>query len=266
MIRLACSTLSAEGFENSFFEKTFEMIPVAGFRFLEINMWFPELLEEAAVSSFKERSRKRQLKPISVLASGFGEDPGSPKEFQEALDYKIKAMRYTADLGCGLYLGTGAGRGKKGGINGVIAQLRELLPAAKELGLRIGLENHQGNNLEFVEDYLEIFEQIDDPALGAVCDNGHFDASGIPMRRIIDEIGEKVIHLHVKENNGFGKKAFVRFGEGTTDHSQMINGFLQMGYDGYMSVELSPPADRPSSIADLNKAYEMFTAYEGVEG
>ena len=39
MIRLACATLSAEGFDYRGFAATFEMLPAAGFKYVEFNLW-----------------------------------------------------------------------------------------------------------------------------------------------------------------------------------------------------------------------------------
>jgi len=40
MIQLACASLSAEGFEDGGFERTFAMIPEAGYAWIEFNLWF----------------------------------------------------------------------------------------------------------------------------------------------------------------------------------------------------------------------------------
>lgn len=37
---------------------------------------------------------------------------------------------------------------------------------------------------------------------------------------------------------------------------------VQLGYSGYITVELSPQRDRPTSVADLRKAHEMFAGFQ----
>lgn len=256
MIAVACATLCAEGFENSFFAKTFAMIPAAGFRFLEINAWFPELLAAEHVASLRERAARHDLTPVAVLGPSWRARP-----LAEDLRDKTALLHYTRQVGADLFIATGQGRGRAGGIDAVIEELRELLPVARDLGLRLGLENHQGNEIETLDDYRRVFAAIDDPRVGAVADNGHFDASGIRSADVVEALADRVLHLHLKENNGFGRKSFVRFGEGTTDHHAFIQGFLDRGYEGYLTVEISPPGDRPVSIADLTRARELFERY-----
>ncbi len=39
---------------------------------------------------------------------------------------------------------------------------------------------------------------------------------------------------------------------------------LAIGYEGFLTVELSPQADTSTIPADIRKAYEMFCHYENL--
>lgn len=75
---------------------------------------------------------------------------------------------------------------------------------------------------------------------------------------LIDRCGDRVNHIHIKENREFGKKGFCRFGEGTTDNGGVIQRMMDRGYDGFVTVEISPQGDRPNSLEDLRQPLELF--------
>jgi len=143
----------------------------------------------------------------------------------------------------------------------LFAVLEHLAPVAEELGVRVTLENHAENNIENLADYEAILTAITSPAVGICIDTGHFDAADVDMDELIDRLGERVNHIHVKENRGRGKVAFTRFGEGTTDNHHVIRRMLERGFSGCITCELSPQ-ERPSTVEDLRTAYEMFCQYE----
>ncbi|MFW5826375.1 MAG: sugar phosphate isomerase/epimerase family protein [bacterium] len=132
MIRLACASLSFDGFGDEDFVGTFAKVNDAGYRHLEFNCWYP-----------------RTLTP---------------------------------------------------------AQMRDLAARCREAGILVALENHVGNNLENLDDYRRIFDEVDSPSLGICMDTGHFEAAGVSLDELIDEFSSRINHIHLKENRGFGAK------------------------------------------------------------
>jgi len=259
MIKLACATLSAEGFEYRDFHRTFEMLPAAGFRHVEFNLWFPETMLPSKVRDLCQRCHAAGLAPVAVHGNGF--DLSGEAGLTRDLAHKIRLLEIACELGCDVVSISGVRRGKGGGLDGVIAVLRNLAPAAEELGVRVALENHADNNIENLADYEAILGAIDSPAVGVCIDTGHFDAADVDIGELIDRVGDRVNHIHVKENRGRGKVAFTRFGEGTTDNHHVIRRMIDRGFSGCITCELSPQ-DRPSTVEDLRTAYEMFRQYE----
>jgi sugar phosphate isomerase/epimerase len=260
MIRLACATLSAEGFESTDFARTFEMLPAAGFRYVEFNLWDAATMLPSTGRDLLERCRRTSLVPAAVYGHGFGAE--SDFDIAKDVAHKVRLMEITRDLGCSRIVATGCKRGEGGGLERTIRILQELVPAAEDLDMLICLENHAGSNLETVEDYTRVCEAIPSARVGICIDTGHFDASDVDMDQLIGELGERVLHIHVKENRGRGRVGFTRFGEGTTDNHHIVEQMVQRGYSGYITVELSPQSDRPTSVADLRTAYEMFADFQ----
>jgi len=92
-------------------------------------------------------------------------------------------------------------------------------------------------------------------------------SGSVHLKDVIDTFHDRINHIHVKENRKFGRKQFVRFGEGETDNPYVIERMLSCGYDGYIDIELSPEIigedGQPETLteADLQKAVDMFSRY-----
>lgn len=258
MLHLACATLSAEGFQDSGYEKTFSMIPAAGYRYIEFNMWFGTSLLPSMVESIRERLEKHDLKAASVFVVNLGAD-GTRLDVD--VGHKIRGLEAAEALGCERLVLGAAGKGGRASLEALIAALKLIAPVALDRGIKLCLENHAGCLLEGIEDYAQVLEAIPQENVGICIDTGHFDAAGVSMTELIDRFGERVNHLHVKENRVFGKKDFCRFGEGTTDNHEVIRQLQSIGYEGFITVEQSPQKDRPTSVEDLAKAYGMFREF-----
>lgn len=260
MIRLACATLSIEGFSETNFNKTFLQAPAIGFRYIEFNCWYPSSLSPSMIGSLKERCGKTGLEAVAIhLGGGLGGDT--------TRDYchKLRAMEAVKALGGRRIVTTGGARGADGGLDAVIRTLKALAPAVEELDVLICLENHADNTLENIDDYRRIFDAVDSDHIGICMDTGHFDAAGVDMDALIDEFSSKINHIHLKENKGTGTKHFTRFGEGTTDNARFVTQMIELGYEGYLTIELSPEIGekdgRPFTQDDLALPYRTFLAY-----
>lgn len=264
MIRLSCASLSFDGFGDEDFVGTFAKVNDAGYSHLEFNCWYPRTLTPAKMRDLAARCREAGVAPGSIHVSGFGGEGnhGLTKD----LCHKLRGIAAVGELGGSVLCATGAARGTAGGLDSIITVLRELMPAAEEAGVLVALENHVGNNLENLDDYRRIFDAVDSPSLGICMDTGHFEAAGVSLDELIDEFAPRINHIHLKENRGFGVKEFVRFGDGTTDNVHAVERMVELGYSGYLVVEVSPEIgpsdDRPFTIDDLKKPYEMFRGYE----
>lgn len=261
MIKLACATLSIEGFKETNFDKVFDIAPKIGYKNIEFNCWYPSALSPTMLRSLKDRCDKAGLTPISIHLNG-GIGGNSCEDFC----HKLWAMKAVKLLGAKRVVTSGVARGDNGGIDGVIASLKSLVPVAEELDVLICLENHYQNNLENIEDYRRVFDAISSSHVGLCIDTGHFDASAVDMNALIKEFSSRVNHIHLKENDGVGEKKFSRFGEGTTDNDHIVSSMISLGYEGYLTIELSPEIGendgRPFTLCDLELPYKMFSKYE----
>jgi len=263
LIKLACATISFDGFGDNNFVKTFELAPKIGFEYIEFNCWYPSTLTPGKMRDINERMKKSGLKAAAVHVGSLG--GATKEELTKDVCHKIRAMQCAKEIGCRRLSASGYGRGDAGGLDAVIESLKELAPIAEEMDVLICLENHANNNLEFIDDYRRVLDAIPSRHVGINIDTGHFDASSVDMMKLIEEMGDRVNHIHVKENKGYGKKEFTRFGEGVTDNDAVINAMIAKGYKGFLTVELSPEIGehdgRPFTIEDIRKPYTLFSKY-----
>jgi sugar phosphate isomerase/epimerase len=264
VIRLSCASLSFDGFGNNDFVKTFQVAPQVGYKHLEFNCWYPETLMPSKMIDLRARCEVAGLCPGSIHVSSFGGE-GSVGQTKD-LCHKIRAIDAAVELGCQMISASGAEKGSQGGVAGIIDVLKELALYAEEKGVLVSLENHDGSNLEDLEDYQRILDAIPSPNIGICMDTGHFDAAGVSLDQLVDRFSERIIHIHVKDNDGFGVKRFVRFEEGTTENNRIVERMIDRGYSGYLVVEVSPEISktdgRPFTVDDLVKPYGMFSGYE----
>jgi sugar phosphate isomerase/epimerase len=266
MIRVGCASLCCDGFDDTDFVHSFEILPEIGFEFIEFNCWHPRNLTPESVRSMKERCGASGLKATGVYGSGFG---GS---LVKDVAHKILMMDAAHKLGCQRIVAAGGPR-SQGGTDDVIAVLREISAVAEELGISICLENHANSNMENADDYQRILDAIPSPALGVCLDTGHLDAAGVDIMAFIERFHSRTNHIHLKDNLAPGVKKFTRFGEGSTDNQQIVERYIELGYSGFLVVELSPEAyglkmgsalsfqevfDRKA----LQDAWNMFHRYE----
>lgn len=262
MIKIACATLCCDGFADTDFAHSFDMLPKAGIKYVEFNAWFPSNITPHKIRELKERCKRTGLVPAVILGNSFGGD--NHNSISKDVAHKIRMIEAAKELGCSMVAATGSKRGEQGGIEAVITVLKEAAPVAEELGIQLCLENHAGNNIENIEDYQRIFDAIASPNIGVCLDTGHFDAAGVDMDRLIDIFKDRIKHVHVKENKGKGKVNFVRFGEGDTDNAHVIRRMLELGYDGYVTIEITPQKDRPNSVEDIRTARMILEGYAGI--
>ena len=257
MINLACSSLSCDGFGDENFTPSMNLLPEIGYEYIELNCWNPSDLTPATITNLQRRCDEACLQPIAVYGTSIG---GTGHEISKDVGHKLRMIDAAIELDCHRIVVTGASRGEKGGVDGVISVLEAITPYAEEQGVLICLENHANNNIQNIEDYEKIFSVIDSPNIGLCIDTGHFTASAIDLEEVVDRLHHKVVHIHVKEAAEVGEENFVRFGEGSTNNQQLIEAMLDHNYQGYVSVELALE-DKSSVVEDLKKPLEMFDQY-----
>lgn len=257
-VEMAIATITMDGFGDMNFEKAFEILPQLPFKNVEFNCWYGRNLTPAGIQSTKERCEQHQLQPICVQGSSFGASGNIIKD----VTHKLWNMEAARQLGCNRVKFTGSGRGKEGGLEAVIEVLKEITPAAEEMGMLILVENHANNNLENIEDYDRVFDAIDSPNVGMCMDNAHFDGADVDLMEVVERFHSKILHIDLKDTEKMGVHKVVNYGEGVTKNDAVVQKMLEYGYEGYLLIEMAPPRNEATLVAALTRAYDLFQKYE----
>jgi sugar phosphate isomerase/epimerase len=235
-IELAIATICCDGFGNHHHGPSFEILPQTKFKNVEFNLWYPDTITPKYIASIKDRCNRSGLIPISLQGSGFDGEGNSG--IIKDLSHKLSLMHACQQFGCRRVKFTGSRRGTQGGLESIIAVLKELVPAAEEMGMLILLENHANNVLERIEDYETIFSQIDSPTVGLCLDTGHFEGVDISLDNVLERFHSRTLHVDLKDcrKRGAGHDT-VAFGKGITDFDHFLKQLIGYRYSGYLVIE-----------------------------
>ncbi len=77
--------------------------------------------------------------------------------------------------------------------------------------------------------------------------------------RIVNELGPKLVHLHIHDINPSTWKEHLPLGTGFVDYPRLIAALRRIGYQGSLVLEIGAPAQEME--ADLRAAKQQMTRY-----
>jgi sugar phosphate isomerase/epimerase len=166
---------------------------------------------------------------------------------QEALGrYGIRVATYATWVGpdnirraCELALAVGTSV-IGGGYSGDPA---ELAPVLREHGVTLAIENHP--ELTPAEVLAKI--AAGDGTMAATVDTGWWGTQGYDAALAIEELGEHVAHVHLKDVSRIGEPhETCAWGGGVVDVEGCVRTLARIGYSGALAVEHEPESYDPS--------------------
>ncbi len=125
------------------------------------------------------------------------------------------------------------------------AEIRKVLPLAKELGIKIGIENVWNQFLLSPLETARYIDEFDSEMIGVYFDIGNVVAYGWP-EHWIRILGKRIIKLDIKEysrklrnEQGMYKGFNVKLGDGDCDWSAVMSALREVGYRGWGTAEVS---------------------------
>ena len=116
--------------------------------------------------------------------------------------------------------------------------IRQMLPTAKKLGVAIAVENVWNKFLLSPVEFRAYVDSFKSPWVKAYFDVGNILLYGFP-HQWIDILGERIVRVHVKDFS-VETRQFVALLTGSVDYPRVVNALRGMGYDSYLTAELSP--------------------------
>jgi len=137
---------------------------------------------------------------------------------------------------------------------------------AKEFNIGVAYHNHprQPNNPNYkVWDPNYILELVKgrDARVGACADTGHWTRSGIKPVEALRMLKGRIISVHLKDLNEFGKNSAhdVPFGTGVSGIKECLDELKAQGFAGNLSIEYEHNWD--NSVPDVTRCIEFVKAY-----
>jgi sugar phosphate isomerase/epimerase len=118
-------------------------------------------------------------------------------------------------------------------------------------GLRLGLENHPEKTPE------EVLAKIPDGmngTLGVTVDTGWWGTQGYDAANAIEQLGDNVFYIHLKDVLAEGAHETCRYGDGIVPIERCVDAARKIGYTGPLSIEHEPGDRDPVADVRYNRA------------
>jgi sugar phosphate isomerase/epimerase len=115
-----------------------------------------------------------------------------------------------------------------------VEAIGRLLPVARELGIRLMVENLEGDTGESLAPVLDAL-----PDVGLHLDIGHANirAPKSHTTGLLQRYGERLAHVHLSDNKGRGDD-HLAIGAGSIDWKRELRALKASGYDGTITLEV----------------------------
>jgi hexulose-6-phosphate isomerase len=132
----------------------------------------------------------------------------------------------------------------------LVEVLKVCAPEAEKAGVVYGVENVGQALARTTDDLLEIVARVDSPACQVYYDVGNGAAQGADPAADIRKLGEHLAMLHVKDfRRGDERRETVVIGEGVVEWAAVGEAAREIGYDGYLTLEVPGTAETADDIA-----------------
>ena len=118
-----------------------------------------------------------------------------------------------------------------------LERIRGFCKVAEAEGVRLALEPEPPSIFSNTNDFITLCREIDSPALCMNFDVGHAFLTDEDMLASIDLVKDKIIHGHVEDMQR-GQHLHLFPGDGDMDLAAVISKLHQVGFDGYLSLDL----------------------------
>ncbi|MDR3566721.1 MAG: sugar phosphate isomerase/epimerase [Syntrophobacteraceae bacterium] len=202
-------------------------------------------MEISNVSSFMLRAIGDIYHP-----SWIEKDPALRKK---RIDHTINSIELAHALGAQT-VSTGPGGPLDGierdlGIRLFLEGLREVEPIARDRKIKLIIEPEPGLMIESGVQFKEFCKELDPEVFGLNFDIGHFFCVGEDPAALIVELKDYICHFHLEDIAATRVHNHLLLGEGALDFDGIFHAMEQIGYDGFVTVELYPYEDRPVEAA-----------------
>ena len=109
---------------------------------------------------------------------------------------------------------------------------------SQKAGIVLAIEAIAGHMFHSIDDYHGLRRDLPNAPWRVNFDPSHLIVQGENPMRVVDELADQVVHMHLKDGAGrFPKFTFPPLGSGDIDFRALTDRLRAVGYDGAMSIE-----------------------------
>lgn len=127
--------------------------------------------------------------------------------------------------------------------------LDRVVELATGLGLTPSFHPHLGTCAQTPEQIARVFDLT---SIGFCPDTAHLDAAGGDSAELIRIYGDRIPYVHLKD---FASGEFLPLGEGELDFDRILASLQEIGYDGWITVELDAYAGSKQEAARNSRIF-----------
>ena len=268
-------SLSAFVYFNYPIEEAVRRTKAAGFDGIDIWGGRPHCyrrdLKESELLALRKRIEGEGLEVVSYIPAQFRYPTSLCCNIeairQDSVRYITDSIENAAVLGAGVVSvcpgHTLFGQTREDGLRRLADSLAEITAFAARHQVRIAIEPadaYETDLLNNCQETLAFIFRAGYPGLGVLLDNGHEYVAGQDCARTVVEMGSRLFHVHVDDNNGKRDQHLVP-GDGAFNFKPFLMALKTAGYEGYLCAELSwdyTVDPDPAAAATARRLREML--------
>jgi len=177
-----------------------------------------------------------------------------PHYRQVRIDHTKRALTLARELGAPCITTEPGGPVEKGGswsaaLKLFVEGLKPVLAHAEKEGVLLLVEPEPDLLIERADQFLELMQHLDSPAVGLNFDIGHFYCVGDDPAAAVPRLARYTRHYHLEDIAATRVHHHLIPGEGAIDFAATLRAIRATGYDGWITIELYPYVDDPDAAA-----------------
>jgi sugar phosphate isomerase/epimerase len=170
------------------------------------------------------------------------------------IDHTIRALTLARELGAKCITTEPGGPLEPGqswsdALKLFVEMLKPVVAHAEKERILLLIEPEPGLLIETADQFLELMQHIDSPAVGLNFDVGHAYCVGDDPAATIPRVAKYIRHFHLEDIAATRVHHHLVPGEGAIDFAGTFRAIRQIGYDGWVTIELYPYVDDPDDAA-----------------
>jgi sugar phosphate isomerase/epimerase len=179
-------------------------------------------------------------------------------------EHTRQAIRLARDLGApGISLEPGgplpAGMTRRAAMDLYKAGLEKMLPLAEECTVDLLVEPEPHLLIERPEEYEEMLGILKHPRLALNFDIGHFYCVGVDPAEAVRRLAPHIRHVHLEDIAPSREHKHLVPGRGAIDYRSVLRALDDVGYRGWITVELYPYEAQATEVA--GEAFKVLAEF-----